>query len=633
MKNKGVSNSNTMFEIRHQFYELMVSKSHLNFNHFVSELARTIKEATNASSCAIYLINEYTDSIQLYGKNTPSEGCDVELEPNNIGEWFSQMADQKPLGYGQVLYPKKADTLIYRLPLQIENKNYGFLLLTFLQEEMIYKQLEAFQDISSETVRVLIKMRGVLGILNEEKKYELLYRVTSKFHSSIRMDDVLKEIIFTLQQIYPEFEYHLLLSQDDSIHERLPVKIISYEMEDSNHASTQAYLTGEVQIEDRIEDKRSCLYAPLKGKQGIYGVLQIITPKSVLFPEKDIEFISLLANTAGNALENARLYQQSKKLVEDLQLINSTSQRLNMNLSLSDTISYISKQTVESFHAEEVGVILYSNDDLNYFELQKGSTSFFYSTEGKRFIEFLNRQLEQQKEGIFIGDFLAKFPSYPFDFQSVMAIPMIQEKRMVGLVIVLHHQSYYFSFETFKLLQSIVQHSALTVINSMLKEELEQLVKTDYLTKLFSRKYLDESLHRHMESGDQGAFLMMDIDDFKKVNDRYGHHVGDQIIIQVAEIIKEHIAYKDVAARWGGEELAVYFPDTTLEEASRISERIVHTVSEKTEPGVTISCGVSFWDDKTKDQVKDVFIRADRALYKAKESGKNCVKTQNDLGS
>lgn len=124
---------------------------------------------------------------------------------------------------------------------------------------------------------------------------------------------------------------------------------------------------------------------------------------------------------------------------------------------------------------------------------------------------------------------------------------------------------------------------------------------------------------------------MMDIDDFKQVNDQYGHHVGDQIIIQVAEVIKNHIAYKDVAARWGGEELAVYIPDATLEEAQDLSERIVHAVAGQTRPAVTVSCGVSYWNNGEQDQVKDVFIRADRALYAAKESGKNCVRTQYDL--
>ncbi|TCT24948.1 diguanylate cyclase (GGDEF)-like protein [Melghiribacillus thermohalophilus] len=615
MKNKAEPNLYIMEQLRNQFYELMTVKSHINFQYFARDLAGIIRDLTEAKTCAIYLKNEYTDTYERYGKDISDE----ELESHDVPG--SGMPDEGVHDQHQE----------YRLPLRIENKDYGFLLLVFDRDKSIEGFRNLLQDISRETVRVLVRIKGFFAVLNEEKKYEQLYRVTSKFHASIRMEDVLNEMIFTLEQIYPDFEYHLYLSQDDAIHEQLPIRIISFDLEQKDHASSRAYLTGEIQLEDRRGERQSCLYAPLKGKQGVYGVLEILAPESVFFPEKDIEFISLLANTAGNALENARLYQQSKKLVEDLQLINRTSQRLNMNLSLSDTISFISKQTLESFKAEEVGVLLYVNHEWNDYELQTGSTAYFFSAEGKRFVQFLNGRFEKEKDPLFIGDFAAKFPDYPFGFQSVMAIPMIQDKKMIGLVVVLHRNSYHFSFETFKLFQSIVQHSALTVINSMLKEELEQLVKTDYLTKLFSRKYLDESLHQHMKTGQKGAFLMMDIDDFKQVNDQYGHHVGDQIIIQVAEVIKNHIAYKDVAARWGGEELAVYIPDATLEEAQDLSERIVHAVAGQTRPAVTVSCGVSYWNNGEQDQVKDVFIRADRALYAAKESGKNCVRTQYDL--
>src|SRR5690606_8179010 len=112
----------------------------------------------------------------------------------------------------------------------------------------------------------------------------------------------------------------------------------------------------------------------LKGRQGVYGVLQINAYDVSEFPKSEIQFIELLANTAGHAFENAQLYQQSKQLIADLQLINETSHKLNSNLRLTDTMTFMSSQIRNSFGANEVGFFLHSNERI---EVLPGSTAFF----------------------------------------------------------------------------------------------------------------------------------------------------------------------------------------------------------------------------------------------------------------
>ncbi|MFB4163043.1 GGDEF domain-containing protein [Alteribacillus sp. JSM 102045] len=140
-----------------------------------------------------------------------------------------------------------------------------------------------------------------------------------------------------------------------------------------------------------------------------------------------------------------------------------------------------------------------------------------------------------------------------------MAVPMVQSREIKGIVIVLVKE---FTFHQFKLLQSLVHHSTLAFLNAMLHEQLETMVITDHLTKLHSRHYLDECILRALTQEKEGTFLLFDIDKFKKVNDTFGHQTGDQIIIQVGSIIQQNIRKNDIAARWGGEELAVYLPQT-----------------------------------------------------------------------
>src|SRR5690606_39052170 len=182
------------------------------------------------------------------------------------------------------------------------------------------------------------KAQLINNTIIEENRYKKLFRVTEKFHSTMDMDAVLEEIILTLQEVYPSFDYYLMLSHENNSHGNLPIKDLEYDSE--NITAMQAYVTGHIQLEDLVHEKKSILYAPLKGKQGVYGVLQVIAPNTMSFPEAEIEFMSLLANTAGSAIENAQLYQQSRRLIADLQLINETSHRLNRDLRLSETTSF-----------------------------------------------------------------------------------------------------------------------------------------------------------------------------------------------------------------------------------------------------------------------------------------------------
>ena len=158
-------------------------------------------------------------------------------------------------------------------------------------------------------------------------------------------------------------------------------------------------------------------------------------------------------------------------------------------------------------------------------------------------------------------------------------------------MIVVHSAPYAFSFDTFKLLKSLIHHSTLAFTNTILREELEKMVITDHLTKLYSRNYLDEKIKESMGIDGEGTFIIIDIDDFKSINDTYGHQIGDDVIIQVAQIIQANIRSTDVGARWGGEELAIYLPRVSMETGIQIAERLVIKVREESNPKITVSCG------------------------------------------
>ncbi len=170
-------------------------------------------------------------------------------------------------------------------------------------------------------------------------------------------------------------------------------------------------------------------------------------------------------------------------------------------------------------------------------------------------------------------------------------------------------------------------------------KEAEERASIDFLTKLANRASFDRALSDMVrdfrERNYPFSLLMIDIDDFKKVNDTYGHQAGDKVLKEIAREIRSTLRARDVVARYGGEEFAVLLPGTTFGQAIRIAERLRKNIekmsvihNDEAIP-VTVSIGVAT-ARKGIDETSIVEI-ADKALYLAKRSGKNQVKTDLDL--
>ena len=471
----------------------------------------------------------------------------------------------------------------------------------------------------NEMTSIIVELRKARQYVAKSNKYEMMYDITQKFHSTMNPNSVLTEITEIITSIYPNFNCELYLSKNEQDDQSLPIKEFIYNEKYSDEASAQAFLTGKLKIE-RGED-RITLYAPFNGKQGVYGVMQLMSAEISQVPKEDVEFIRLLANAAGNALENAQLYQQSNLLIQDLQLINTFAHELNKLNDLSSVTQFIKNQIQRSFVAEEIGFILLNES--NSYEIEAQSTNLFHSEESAHAIQFMLELVKNKKEDVFISDIDKHFKEIVFPYRSVMLLPMIQSDLLIGVIMVMHSEPYYFTFDQHKLMISLVQHTTLAFDNIILREKLERSVITDYLTQLYSREYLDQKCLEHLKKDQQGVFLLLDLDDFKMVNDSYGHDVGDTILIQVSNIIRREIDGKGFAARWGGEELAIYLAEANGQMGRVFANKILSLIEHSTKPRVTASIGLAQWNHEDKMSLDKLFDQADQALYKAKRLGKN----------
>lgn len=474
--------------------------------------------------------------------------------------------------------------------------------------------IEEFSSIASHYVN---NIKNQIFIAQQEKQYRELFNVTEMFHSTMDIDRILEGVLLAMKNAFPLLQTELLLSNDQDHQTQIPYKLFDYLSERT--AAVEAFVSGEMTSELACELNCRLLNVPIKGRQGIYGILQVRTKKDYLLSNRQKEFIRMLANTSGNALENAKLYHQSHQLISDLQLINETSHKMNMNLKLEDMLQFLQRQLTKSFQPMETCFAFIKDEKL---EVTSSSSDYLYTSLGESYISFAYKHFKVSADPLFIADY-KKSSGEDVPFQSLMAVPMFDQQTLTGFCIALHQESYFFSFDSFKLMQSLIHHCTLAISNSKLRGKMQAMVDHDHLTKLYARGYLDRFVEKSIDEDQQGVFILLDIDNFKHVNDTFGHQVGDKVLVQIASLIEQVIDGKGIGARWGGEELAVYLPRVSQEEGEKVGKALIQMVPKMTNPSVTISSGLTTWSNPNTGSFHDVFHAADTALYKAKNNGKN----------
>lgn len=225
---------------------------------------------------------------------------------------------------------------------------------------------------------------------------------------------------------------------------------------------------------------------------------------------------------------------------------------------------------------------------------------------------------------------------------SFLAVPLLAQGEVVGVVSVADRRDGRpFTRADLTTVRALAAPAALALRGARLAEqarELSHAATVDPLTSLFNRRYfatrIEEEIERARRYSLELSLLLVDIDDFKRVNDEFGHLTGDFMLRQVADVLKRSVRVFDVCTRFGGEEFAILMPGSGVGNALIVAERIrarVEQASREAGPlpahrRITVSLGLA---TLASDASPHEFIsRADRALYRAKQEGKNCVRVE-----
>lgn len=260
------------------------------------------------------------------------------------------------------------------------------------------------------------------------------------------------------------------------------------------------------------------------------------------------------------------------------------------------------------------------------------------------------RQALNSKDTVIIAD-IAKDPIMekvrdviaPLGIRSIVVIPVLFQREIIGtLFLRTSRGEKAFTENEIKLCAAIANASAHSLYNALLfeklkdeKARLEKVSITDYLTGIYNARYFYQRLTEEFSRAERYKLtlscLMLDIDYFKLVNDKYGHQVGDIVLREIAQMLKKLMRSSDLLARYGGEEFIMLLTQTSLEDAITKAETL-RTFIEKQKfqklkgaKGLTVSIGVSSYPVHNIRDSYDLVTCADHALYSAKDSGRNLV--------
>jgi len=230
-------------------------------------------------------------------------------------------------------------------------------------------------------------------------------------------------------------------------------------------------------------------------------------------------------------------------------------------------------------------------------------------------------------------------PDEQKEYGSYIGIPLKNENRIVGVMGFSHSKTAAFRVEDFDLLRTLSHLISAGLEKAELFRKTLELSRVDELTGMLNYRVLieklDEEVRRKLRTGREFSFIMIDIDDFKRINDRYGHLEGSRLIAQMGPLLKAacRTGSTDTCFRYGGEEFSILLAETDIKEALAVAERVRKSVDEypftvkASHPNevVTVSLGVATMDGDSMKPVSELIHEADIALYRSKSLGKNRV--------
>ncbi len=391
-------------------------------------------------------------------------------------------------------------------------------------------------------------------------------------------------------------------------------------IEQTQNAKIQEVINSFIGSKDYTKLEDNIIYMPIFDNTKIIGVLKIILDKKIKSDNDFFEISQLVQKQISYAVLNFKSGEKMKLNTKFYQTIRNIAKIIETQYELSYILPILGEM-IDSFIYEHLIYIFIKNKNKKEFKLV-----WPVNIKDSKIYEYLEELTP--KSGVVIER-----------DGKVGIFPLLSEQKLLGAVVA-YNPFDKLNENEINYLDEISKQASITIERASEYMKILKDATLDALTGLNNRHQFALRLREETASAKRQntplCCIMTDIDFFKKVNDTYGHAVGDCVLKNVARTIKKELRENDIPSRYGGEEFAILLPHTTLEEAQLVAQRLRSAIEKKKinieeyniegvkQLSVTISIGVSQYDKKMKEP-QQLYQNADKALYSAKENGRNKV--------
>ncbi|MFC1913791.1 diguanylate cyclase [Chloroflexota bacterium] len=377
------------------------------------------------------------------------------------------------------------------------------------------------------------------------------------------------------------------------------------------------------------------LFIPLISRGKLISILVLGKKKSSRYALEDINLLQDVTERVAVSMEKEFLREQLREREEELSVLNRSSSIITSSLDIPGIFSSFIDELKRLVDISIAGIALAEGNNMCFLAVTpenispwkvgeivpvKGTMTEWVVANKKPLVE-----PDLSKENRFsLGKYFTKHGAV-----SVASLPLIAKGEAIGSLVIASDKPNAYDEKNIMVLEQLSSQIAMHVENARLYARVEEKARIDELTGLFNRRSLDEmmiaEIGRHSRYGGLFSLIILDLDTFKIFNDNYGHLEGDKLLKQIGDVVKGAIRTADQAFRYGGDEFAILLPQTAIDAARRVAERVRKHITLKTKTGhipITASLGLASWPSDGISPT-DIMAAADAALYNAKRSGGN----------
>ena len=348
------------------------------------------------------------------------------------------------------------------------------------------------------------------------------------------------------------------------------------------------------------------------------------------YENRDVEVMETAAGQVAVAMENARLFAEEQRRARHLEFLNNVSKAAISSQNAEPMLAEIVGEIQKNFHFDHIGIGIldYPTKEIE-IKAEAGTTT---AALGRRVPvgTGIIGKAARTNELTLVQEAIEGRALLP-DARSALAIPLTYAETLLGVLNVESRRDHAFAEQEVLILRTLADLLATALNNAYVFQKLQQQAITDSLTGIKTRRFFLESVQgewkRASRSGRPFSVVMVDLDGFKDINDTLGHLEGDLVLARVGRLLEQKSRQSNVVARYGGDEFVILMPETGLEQAQALSERLrlwIATDPMLHEMKVTGSFGVATYPLHGA-QVEDVLRVADAGMYISKKDGGNRV--------